>query len=340
MSNGMEKKTMKEKMKELTDRLEQGVKEVFESGAYENYLKVMSKFHRYSYRNSVLIWMQNPEATYVAGYDAWKNDFNRYVKKGEKGIRIFAPSEYKVQKEQQKIDPVTNLPEVDGNGQPVMETVEIKQRGFMATTVFDVSQTEGEPLPELVKPLNGEVKNYDAFMKAIESVAPVPIEYGDTGKADGYFSLNENKIVLSVYLGPTQTILAALHEIAHAKLHNLEVKNQEAEQGIVKDQKTREVEAESIAYVVCQRYGIQTGENSFGYIASWSKDKEVPQLQNSLQTISRTANEMIKGMDKCLGELLSDKEKESVLGHLEEHKKLDSGRKERTKKAKTTEKEM
>lgn len=343
MSNGMEKKTMKEKMKELTDRLEQGVKEVFESGAYENYLKVMSKFHRYSSRNTVLIWMQNPDATHVASYESWKNDFHRYVKKGEKGIRIFAPTEYKIQKEQQKIDPVTKLPEVDGTGQPVMETVEIKQTGFMATTVFDISQTEGEELPEIVKPLNGDVKNYDAFMKAIESVSPVPIEYGDTGKADGYFSMNENKIVLSVYLGPTQTILAALHEIAHAKLHNLEVKNQEAEQGIVKDQKTKEVEAESIAYVVCQRYGIQTGENSFGYIASWSKDKDVPQLQNSLQTISKTANEMIKGMDKCLGELLSDKDRESVLGHLDEQKEKASSeqvKKGNTKKAKTTEKEM
>lgn len=339
----MEKKTMKEKMKELTDRLEQGVKEVFESGAYENYLKVMSKFHRYSYRNTVLIWMQNPDATYVAGYDAWKNDFNRYVKKGEKGIRIFAPSEYKIQKEQQKIDPVTNLPAVDGMGQPVMETVEIKQRGFMATTVFDISQTEGEELPELVKPLNGDVKNYEAFMKAIESVSPVPIEYGRTGNADGYYDLEEQKIVLSEYLGPTQTILTTLHEVVHAKLHNLEAKEQEAEQGVVKDIQTKEVEAESIAYVVCQRYGIQTGNNSFGYIASWSKDKELPQLQNSLQTISKTANEIIKGMDKCLGELLSAKDKESVLGHLEEHKEKTASepvKKGKSKKAKTVEKEM
>ena len=341
MSNGMEKKTMKEKMKELTDRLEQGVKEVFESGAYENYLKVMSKFHRYSYRNSVLIWMQNPDATHVAGYDSWKNDFHRYVKKGEKGIRIFAPSEYKIQKEQQKIDPITNLPEVDGTGQPVMETVEIKQRGFMATTVFDVSQTEGEPLPELVRPLAGEVKNFNAFMKAIESVSPVPIEYGRTGNADGYYDLEEEKIVLSEYLGPTQTILTALHEISHAKLHNLEMKNQETEQGVTKDKQTKEVEAESIAYVVCQRYGIQTGDNSFGYIASWSENKELPQLQNSLHTISRTANEIIKGMDKCLGELLSDKEKESVLGHLEEQKEYKkTSRKEKSKNTKTTEKEM
>lgn len=339
----MEKKTMKEKMKELTDRMEQGVKEVFESGAYENYLKVMSKFHRYSYRNTVLIWMQNPDATYVAGYDAWKNDFNRYVKKGEKGIRIFAPSEYKIQREQQKIDPVTNLPEVDGMGQPVMETVEIKQRGFMATTVFDILQTEGEELPELVKPLSGDVKNYEAFMKAIESVSPVPIEYGRTGNADGYYDLEEQKIVLSEYLGPTQTILTTLHEVVHAKLHNLEAKEQEAEQGVVKDIQTKEVEAESIAYVVCQRYGIQTGDNSFGYIASWSKAKELPQLQNSLQTISKTANEIIKGMDKCLGELLSAKDKESVLGHLEEHKEKTASepvKKGKSKKAKTVEKEM
>lgn len=316
----MEKKTQKERIQELTERLEKGVKEVFESGAYENYLKVMSKFHRYSYRNTVLIWMQNPDATYVAGYDAWKNDFNRFVKKGEKGIKIIAPTEYKVQKEQQKYDQATKLPMVDGNGQPVMETVEVKRTGFMATTVFDISQTEGEELPELVKKLDGKVKNYEEFMKAIETVSPVPIIFEKIGVSDGYFKVDENKIYLDEDLGPTQTILTAIHEIAHAKLHNAEMKAKDAENGVVKDRRTKEVEAESIAYVVCQRYGIQTGENSFGYIATWSRDKELPQLQNSLQTISRTANEMIKGMDKCLGELLNDKDKESVLGRLDEHK--------------------
>lgn len=316
----MEKKTQKEKIQELTERLEKGVKEVFESGAYENYLKVMSKFHRYSYRNSVLIWMQNPDATYVAGYDAWKNDFNRFVKKGEKGIRIIVPTEYKVQKEQQKFDHTTKLPIVDGIGQPVMETVEVKRTGFMATTVFDISQTEGEELPELVKKLDGKVKNYDEFMKAIEMVSPVPILFEKIGVSDGYYKVDENKIYIDEDLGPTQTILTMIHEIAHAKLHNAEMKSKDAENGVVKDRKTKEVEAESIAYVVCQRYGIQTGENSFGYIASWSRDKELPQLQNSLKIISKTAGEMIKGMDKCLGELLNDKDKESVLGRLDEHK--------------------
>lgn len=316
----MEKKSRKEKIHELTKQLEKGVKNVFESGAYENYLKVMSKFHRYSFRNTVLIWMQNPDATRVAGYDAWKNDFHRQVKKGEKGIRIFAPTEYKVQKQQQKIDRNTNLPMVDDSGQPVMETVEIKQRGYMATTVFDISQTEGEELPELVKALNAEVKNYDAFMKAIEEISPVPIKFEKIGVSDGYYSLQENQIHIDEELGSTQTILTLIHEIAHAKLHNLEMKQKEAEEGKQKDRQTREVEAESIAYVVCQRYGIETGENSFGYIARWSKDKELPQLQSSLQIISKTANEMIKGMDKCLGELLSEQDRESVLGHLTENK--------------------
>lgn len=159
----MERKTQREKVQELTERLEQGVKEIFESGAYENYLKVMSKFHRYSFRNTILIWMQNPDATHVAGYDAWKNDFHRQVKKGEKGIRIFAPTEYQVKIQKQKIDKDTNLPMGDGEGKPVMETVKEKRKGFMATTVFDVSQTEGEPLPELVKPLNSKVENYEAL---------------------------------------------------------------------------------------------------------------------------------------------------------------------------------
>ena len=263
----MEKKTQKEKVQELTERLEQGVKEVFESGAYENYLKVMSKFHRYSFRNTILIWMQKPDATHVAGYDAWKKDFNRQVKKGEKGIRIFAPTEYKVKVEKQKIDQETNLPMVAGEGKPVMETVKEKRNGFMVTTVFDVSQTEGEPLPELVKSLNSKVENYEAFVTAIERVSPVPIVFEQIGVSDGYYSLHEEKIHIDEDLGPTQTILTMIHEIAHAKLHNLEARQKEAAEGIEKDRRTIEVEAESIAYVVCQRYGIQTGDNSFGYIA-------------------------------------------------------------------------
>lgn len=332
----MERKTRKEKVQELTERLEQGVREVFESGTYENYLKVMSKFHRYSFRNTVLIWMQNPDATYVAGYDAWKNDFGRQVKKGEKGIRIFAPTEYKIQEQQEVLDPETKLPMVDGAGNLVMETVDVRRKGYMAASVFDISQTEGKELPELVKKLDGKVENFQEFMTAIESISPVPIEYGKTGSADGYFDMEEKKIVLSEELGPTQTILTALHEVTHAKLHNAEMKNKEAEDGSVKDKETKEVEAESVAYVVCQKYGIQTGANSFGYIASWSKDKNLLQLKSSLQIISKTAGEMIWGMDQKLEEILKDKEKESVIGNLEEQKekavapaKKSSGRKKK-----------
>ena len=192
--------------------------------------------------------------------------------------------------------------------------------GTFLFNMFDISQTEGEELPELVKSLDSKVENYEAFVHAIEKISPVPLLFEQIGVSDGYYSLKEEQIHIDEDLGPTQTILTMIHEIAHAKLHNAEMKNKEAEEGKVKDKQTREVEAESIAYVVCQRYGIETGDNSFGYIASWSKDKELPQLQASLQTISRTAYEMIKGMDKVLGELLSDKEKDSVLGHLDEQK--------------------
>lgn len=308
----MEKKSKKEQVKELTERLEQGVREVFTSGAYENYLKVMSKFHRYSFRNTVLIWQQNPAATYVAGFDAWKNDFKRYVKKGEKAIRIFAPTEYTVPQQKQVIDPVTKLPMVDAQGKPVMETVDVKRRGFMATSVFDISQTDGQELPELVKKLDGKVENYDAMLEAIKSVSPVQVEFGYTGEADGYYSARDEKIVISDFLGPTQTILAVLHEVTHAKLHNPEMSP--------KEKKTKEVEAESVAYVVCQKYGIMTGDNSFGYIASWSQDKELPELKASLQVISKTANSMIKDIDKKLEELLGNKEKASVMDTLEENK--------------------
>lgn len=248
----MEKKTQKERIQELTERLEQGVKEVFESGAYENYLKVMSRFHRYSFRNTVLIWQQNPEATHVAGYDSWKDNFNRQVKKGEKGIKIFAPTEYKVQKQQQKIDPNTNNPVIDGYGRPVMETVEVKRQGYMATSVFDISQTEGEELPELVKSLNGKMENYEAFLLAIESISPVPVVYEKINGPDGYYSLTENEIHIKEDMGPIQTFLAVIHEVAHAKLHNMEMKTKEAEEGIRKDRQTKEVEAESIAYVVSE----------------------------------------------------------------------------------------
>lgn len=312
----MGKKTQKERIQELTERLEQGVKDVFESGSYENYLKVMSRFHRYSFRNTVLIWQQNPEATHVAGYDSWRDNFNRQVKKGEKGIKIFAPTEYKVQKQQQKIDPDTNNPVIDGYGRPIMETVEVKRQGYMATSVFDISQTEGEELPELVKSLNGKMENYEAFLLAIESISPVPIVYEKINGPDGYYSLAENEIHIKEDMGPIQTFLAVIHEVAHARLHNMEMKTKEAEEKIWKDRQTKEVEAESIAYVVCQKYGIETGENSFGYIALWSQNKELSQLKASLQVISKTASEMIRGIDKALEEIMKIDERASVLGNL------------------------
>lgn len=298
--------TEKQKVKEITGRLEEGLKELFEGEKYKSYLNTMSKFHNYSANNIQLIEMQCPGATYVAGYKAWQKNFERHVNKGERGIRILAPSPYKIKEEQEKIDPVTNEPVLDRDGMPVMEEVEIKIPAFRVVTVFDYSQTDGKELPGLgVSELHGNVERYRDFMEALARVSPVPIRYeGMEGDRKGYFIDLNHPIAIKEGMGEAQTAKTGVHEVAHAKLHAKEV---EQETGIAKDRETKEVEAESIAYTVCQHFGIDTSDYSFGYIAGWSSGKEMPELKSSLDTIRRTSSELIKGIEAQLLEI--DKER-------------------------------
>ena len=299
-------RTEKQKVKEITDRLEEGLKELFEGEKYKSYLNTMSKFHNYSANNIQLIEMQCPDATYVAGYKAWQKNFERHVNRGERGIRILAPSPYKIKEEQEKIDPVTNEPVLDRDGMPVVEEVEIKIPAFRVVTVFDYSQTDGKELPGLgVSELQGNVERYRDFMEALARVSPVPIRYeGMEGDRKGYFIDLNHPIAIKEGMGEAQTAKTGVHEVAHAKLHAKEV---EQETGIAKDRETKEVEAESIAYTVCQHFGIDTSDYSFGYIAGWSSGKEMPELKSSLDTIRRTSSELIKGIEAQLLEI--DKER-------------------------------
>ena len=299
-------RTEKQKVKEITDRLEEGLKELFEGEKYKSYLNTMSKFHNYSANNIQLIEMQCPDATYVAGYKAWQRNFERHVNRGERGIRILAPAPYKIKEEQEKIDPVTNEPVLDRDGMPVMEEVEIKIPAFRVVTVFDYSQTDGKELPGLgVSELHGNVENYRDFMEALSRVSPVPIRYeGMEGDRKGYFIDLSHPISIKEGIEEVQTVKTGVHEVAHAKLHAKEV---EQETGFAKDRETKEVEAESIAYTVCQHFGIDTSDYSFGYIAGWSSTKEMPELKSSLDTIRRTSSELIKGIEAQLLEI--DKER-------------------------------
>ena len=301
-------KTEKQKVQEITEKLEQGLQELFESEKYKSYLNTMSKFHNYSFNNTLLIAMQKPDATLVAGYKAWQRNFERHVKKGEKGIRILAPAPYKIKEEQEKIDPVTNESMIDKDGMPVMEEVEIKIPAFRAVTVFDVSQTDGKELPELaVNELLAEVDGYQDFMKALDMVSPVPIEYEDIpGDAKGYFSIGANRIAIQEGMSESQTVKTAIHEVAHAKLHSRE-REKETDISEHKDRNTKEVEAESVAYTVCQHFGIDTSDYSFGYIAGWSSGKEMAELKSSLDTIRRTASELISGIETQLQELKKER---------------------------------
>lgn len=294
-------KTEKQKVQEITEKLEQGLQELFESEKYKSYLNTMSKFHNYSFNNTLLIAMQKPDATLVAGYKAWQRNFERHVKKGEKGIRILAPAPYKIKEEQEKIDPVTNEPMLDKDGMPIMEEVEIKIPAFRVVPVFDVSQTDGKELPELsVSELSADVDGYQDFMKALEMVSPVPVEYEDIpGEAKGYFSVGANRIAIQEGMGESQTVKTAIHEVAHAKLHSRE-REKETDLSERKDRNTKEVEAESVAYTVCQHFGIDTSDYSFGYIAGWSSGKEMTELKSSLDTIRRTASELISGIETQL----------------------------------------
>ena len=301
-----------QQVREITEKLEQGIKELFESERFKEYLTTMSKFYNYSFNNTLLIAMQKPDATLIAGYTAWQRNFDRQVMKGEKGIKIFAPAPYKVKEEREKLDPVTQKPILDKDGKPVTETVEVTRPAFKVVSVFDVSQTDGKELPDIaVDELTGSVENYAAFFDALKELSPVPIAFENiTDGAKGYFSPVENRIAIQEGMSEIQTIKTAIHEIAHAKLHAVTPGEKVAPED-KKDRRTKEVEAESVAYTVCQRYGIETSDYSFGYIAGWSSDKETKELKGSLETIRKTAAEMITGIDEKLKERLAVKEQEA-----------------------------
>ena len=356
-------------VREITDKLEQGIKELFESERFKEYLRTMSKFYHYSFSNTLLIAMQKPEATYVAGYTSWQRNFDRQVMKGEKGIKILAPAPYKAKEEREKIDPSTQKPVLDADGKPVTETVEVMRPAFKVVSVFDISQTDGKELPDIiVDELSGSVENYAAFFEALKQESPVPITFEDIpGGAKGYFSPIENRIAIQEGMSEIQTIKTAIHEIAHAKLHSIDRPEPEptwkivmvseggtkrdflsgfaseaeanaaaehegwrfvdenrfewrleveedtsAAQDMRKDRHTKEVEAESVAYTVCQRYGIETSDYSFGYIAGWSSDKETKELKGSLETIRKTAAELIDSIDAKLKVLLAEKTHEQT----------------------------
>jgi hypothetical protein len=358
-----DKPTNRERLQEITAGIEQGIKELFESEKYMRYLSVMSKFHRYSVNNTMLIYMQRPDATLVAGFNKWKNQFERHVKKGEHGITIIAPTPYKKKIEEMKRDPDTHAPILDADGKAVMEEKEIEIPMFRPVKVFDVSQTDGKPLPELASSLSGTVPHYEAFMEALRRSAPVPIEFEPMAEnMDGYFSSDQQRIAIREGMSEVQTVSAAVHETAHSKLHDpkkyeaeptwkivmvseggtkhdfrldfateAEAEQAAAEEGwryvdenrfewrleveedltavkqAAKNRNTEEVEAESISYAVCQYFGIQTGENSFGYIASWSKDKELKELRASLETINKTSCELINDIERHYKEICKER---------------------------------
>ena len=358
-----EKPTNRERLREITEGIEQGIKELFESEKYMRYLSVMSRFHRYSVNNTMLIYMQRPDATLVAGYNKWKNQFERHVKRGEHGITIIAPTPYKKKIEEQKLDPDTKAPMLDKDGKVIMEEKEVEIPLFRPVKVFDVSQTDGKPLPELASSLSGNVQNYEVFMEALRRSAPVPIEFEPmAANTDGYFSSDQQRIALRPGMSEVQTVSAAIHEIAHSKLHDpkraepepawkvvmvsdggtrkdysqgfateaeaeqfaadadwryvdenqfewrLEVEeDHSAEIQAAKDRRTEEVQAESISYAVCQYFGIETGDNSFGYIASWSQGKELKELRASLEVINKTAGELISDIDRHYKEICKER---------------------------------
>lgn len=301
-----------QQVREITDKLEQGIKELFESERFKEYLRTMSKFYSYSFNNTLLIAMQKPDATYVAGYTSWQRNFDRQVMKGEKGIKILAPAPYKTQEEREKIDPVTQKPVIGADGNAVTETVEVLRPAFKVVSVFDVSQTDGKELPDIiVDELKGTVENYEAFFDALKQESPVPISFEDIpGCAKGFFSPVESRIAIQEGMSEIQTVKTAIHEIAHAKLHAFKPDEKAAPED-KKDRHTKEVEAESVAYTVCQRYGIETSDYSFGYIAGWSSGKETKELKSSLETIRKTAAEMIESIDSKLKVLLAEKAQSS-----------------------------
>lgn len=303
----------REQLKEITDRIEAGIRDIFESGdmeKYRNYLRTMSRFHNYSLNNQALIHLQRPDATYVAGYNRWRDKFSRHVLRGEKGITIIAPTPYKKKIEQEKLDPDTKLPILDADGKIVTEEKEIEIPMFRPVKVFDYAQTDGKPLPERVASpvanLTGSVENYEAFMETLRRSSPVPVEFKPlSADMDGYFSPKSQSITLREGMSEVQTVSAAVHEIAHAKLHNYGL--QQAAERKKKSRNTEEVEAESISFMVCAYFGIETGANSFGYVATWSKNAELPEFRASLDTIGKTANGIITDVEKHFAEICRER---------------------------------
>ena len=368
-----EKQSNKDRLKEITDSIEKGIQELFQSEKYRQYLRTMSRFHKYSVNNTMLIYMQKPDATVVAGFNKWRDQFGRNVLKGEKGIKIIAPTPYKKKIEEAKLDPDTKLPMLDADGKAIMEEKEIRIPMYKPVTVFDVSQTEGKPLPQLAADLTGSVQNYEVFMEAVKRSAPVPVFMENMTGMDGYFDDENQRIAVRTGMSEVQTVCAAIHEIAHSLLHSrskeanevtpswkvvmvseggtkhdfssgfkteaeakhfaeaenwryldenqfewhLEVEEDlSAVKAAALSRNTEEVQAESISYAVCAYFGIETGENSFGYIATWSKGKKLPELKASLETINRTASSLITDIDRNYKALMKerglDKEPESL----------------------------
>lgn len=303
----------REQLKEITDRIEAGIRDIFESGdmeKYRNYLRTMSRFHNYSLNNQALIHLKRPDATLVAGYNRWRDKFSRHVLRGEKGITIIAPTPYKKKIEQEKLDPDTKLPILDADGKVMTEEKEIEIPMFRPVKVFDYAQTDGKPLPERVASpvanLTGSVENYEAFMEALRRSSPVPVEVKPlSADMDGYFSPKSQSITLREGMSEVQTVSAAVHEIAHAKLHNYGL--QQAAERKAKSRNTEEVEAESVSFMVCAYFGIETGANSFGYVATWSKNAELPEFRASLDTISKTANGIITDVEKHFAEVCQER---------------------------------
>ena len=306
-----EKTSIKEQIKKLTDQIEAGIKALFQSGnleKYQAYLRTMSHFHHYSVNNQMLIFSQCPHATLVAGYQKWQNQFSRHVLRGEKGISILAPTPYKIKVEKEKLDPDTKLPLLDADGNTITEEKEVQIPMFRPVKVFDVSQTDGKPLPERVQSpvaeLTGNVEHYEAFMEALRRVSPVPIEMKPlSNDLDGFFSPSKQSITLRAGMSEVQTVCAAVHEIAHSKLHDY-AKQPNSQP---KDSNTEEIEAESIAYTVCAYFGIETSANSFGYVATWSKDKDLKAFKDSLDTIRKTSSELISGVEQQFKEICKER---------------------------------
>ena len=306
-----EKQPIKEQIKKLTDQIEADIKALFQSGdleKYQAYLRTMSHFHHYSVNNQMLIFSQCPHATLVAGYQKWQNQFSRHVMRGEKGISILAPTPYKIKVEKEKLDPDTKMPLLDADGNTITEEKEVQIPMFRPVKVFDVSQTDGKPLPERVQSpiaeLTGNVEHYEAFMESLRRVSPVPIEIKPlSNDLDGFFSPSKQSIALRSGMSEVQTVCAAVHEIAHSKLHDY------AKQPVSqpKDSSTEEIEAESIAYTVCAYFGIETSANSFGYVATWSKDKDLKAFKESLDTIRKTSSELISGVEQQFKEICKER---------------------------------